>query len=253
MSNPQLGTPELIAAQAQPEVTVNAMDRSITAAVGGEIVIDFELDDDYTLQATDPPEPDDEWSFATIVMTDTGTVLTGPVDVIYPDVDGLYGGPSRLRFMFVNETLEELTIKRSGQPGVTVPAGESRLVRHAGADIAEVAAAGGGGSVAQAAPVVELPGDTYTLDDLTPGAWHEFTSAAAVTLTIMDDDTEPVDDDAEFGLMCAGAGGITIVEDNDAVVMPPKGGTLELEQDDFAMLKRRAADVYKLLGETVEA
>src|SRR5690606_39250436 len=42
------------------------------------------------------------------------------------------------------------------------------------------------------APTVVLSGDTYTLDDLTPGAWHVFTSGSAVTITVEDDSVEPI-------------------------------------------------------------
>ena len=102
-------------------------------------------------------------------------------------------------------------------------------------------------------PTVTLSGDNYSLGELTPGAWHVFTAAAAVTITVEDDSVEPVSDNAEYGLECRGAGGITLVEDNDADIIPPKGGTLDLETGDFAVLKRTAADRYKLVGSTVAA
>lgn len=101
--------------------------------------------------------------------------------------------------------------------------------------------------------VVTLSGDTYDMGDLTPGAWHVFTSATAVTITVEDDSVEPVPANAEYGLECRGAGGITLVEDSAAAIIPPKGGTLELEQSDFAVLKRTAEDEYKLVGSTVAA
>ena len=100
--------------------------------------------------------------------------------------------------------------------------------------------------------VVTLSGDTYDMGDLTPGAWHVFTSATAVTITVEDDSVEPVPADAEYGMECRGAGGITLVEGSAAAIIPPKGGTLELEQHDFAVLKRTASDEYKLVGSTVD-
>lgn len=154
MTNPQFGFPELAAAQSQPEVTVNAADRAITRAVAGEITIDFASDADYSLQATNPPASDDEWAYGTIIMTDTGNVLTTARSVIFPDVDSLYSGTSRLRFEFVNETAQALTIKGSGQTGVTVNAGSKALVRWNGTDVEEVAAAGGGGG--GAAPLIPI-------------------------------------------------------------------------------------------------
>ena len=103
------------------------------------------------------------------------------------------------------------------------------------------------------APVITLAGTAYTLADLTVGAWHEFTSASPVVITVMNEAAEPIEDYAEYGFMCAGAGGITVVSDDLADIVPPLDGTLVLETDDFAMLKRRAADSYKFLGETVAA
>lgn len=100
------------------------------------------------------------------------------------------------------------------------------------------------------APVVEMDGDTYTLKDLTPGAWHVFTNSSLVTITILNDADEPVVAAAEFRLEARGAAGVTIAIDDAATVLPPKGGSLDLETDDFAVLKRTAADEYKLVGST---
>lgn len=102
-------------------------------------------------------------------------------------------------------------------------------------------------------PVVTLSGTAYDMGDLTPGAWHVFTSGSAVTITVEDDSVEPVPANAEYGLECRGAGGITLVEDSSASIIPPKGGTLALEQADLSVLKRTAADEYKLVGSTVAA
>lgn len=141
-----LGFEELAAAQAQPEVTVNAATARLAGAVAGQITINFASDANRTLVADDTAPELDEWPYATIRMTDTGVVLTTARDVIYPDVDTEYGGPSRMEFWFLNDTAEDLTIKRSGQTGVTVPAGQAAKVRHNGTDIEEVQTGGGGGS-----------------------------------------------------------------------------------------------------------
>jgi hypothetical protein len=106
---------------------------------------------------------------------------------------------------------------------------------------------------AEPAGVVELTGNAYTLGDLVPGAWHVFTAASPVVLTVEDDSVTPVPADAEYGLECRGAGGVTLVKDNVATIIPPKGGSLELESGDFAVLKRTDTDTYKLIGSTAEA
>lgn len=109
---------------------------------------------------------------------------------------------------------------------------------------------GGGGGGGGSAPVVALPGVEYTLNDLIEGAWHEFTAASPVTITVMDEIDEPIPANAEFGIMAAGPGGVIVVSSNSAVIVAPKGGSLELAEGGFAMLKRRAGDLYKLIGET---
>lgn len=101
------------------------------------------------------------------------------------------------------------------------------------------------------APVVVLAGDTYTVADLTPGAWHVFTSATPVEIAA--EPSSDIPDDAEYGLEARGAGGIVLIEDSSTTIIPPKGGTLELEADDFAVLKWTAEDQYKLVGSTVAA
>jgi hypothetical protein len=139
-ANPQLGFTEMSANQSQPHVVVNGADRAITQAFAGQLSINFASDANLTLSSS-------QWQYGTIRFTDTGPVLTAARDVIYPDVDTQTGGTSRMQFVVVNDTAEDLTIKRSGQTGVTVPAGESALVRHTGSDIETVAAGGGGGSL----------------------------------------------------------------------------------------------------------
>src|SRR5687768_13338671 len=121
--NPQFGVDELAAAQAQPEVVVNATDRVLSAALAGEIVINFASNADRTLLASNPAEADDEWYFRSIVMTDTGVLLTTTRSVIYPDVDNLYGGPSRMVHIVTNQTARSLNFRRAGQTsGVVVTA-----------------------------------------------------------------------------------------------------------------------------------
>lgn len=106
------------------------------------------------------------------------------------------------------------------------------------------------------APVIELSGDAYTLGQLTPGAWHIFTSdvSGGVILTIDEDINEPIQQAAEFGLYATGAEGLVLTPSSSNIsVTPPKLGSLTMETGDFCMLKRLAADVYKLAGEVVLA
>lgn len=164
MTNPYLGFIELASGQSQPEVTVNFADRMIARAIAGEVEIDFESDADYELEASNPPVSTDEWAAATIRMTDTGNVLTTARSVIYPDLDTLFtddGVRPRLRFEFVNDTAQSLTIKGSGGVGVTVESGSKALVRYNGQDVEEVAAASGGGGGSPQPRVIQVAASQY--------------------------------------------------------------------------------------------
>lgn len=105
------------------------------------------------------------------------------------------------------------------------------------------------------APIVTLSGDTYSLADLTPGAWHVFTSdvSGGVILTVEDDAAEPIQTAAEFALYAAGDGGLVVEPVTGVTVVPPKLGSLTMETGDFTMIKRLAADLFKLAGEVVLA
>jgi hypothetical protein len=134
--NSQYGFDELAAAQQQPEVPVNAADRVLSAALAGEITINFAADADRTLLASDPADPDDEWFYRSIVFTDSGVLLTTGRSVFYPDVDDLYGGPSRATHIVTNLTARTLTFRRVGQTsGVAVTAGNRALIWHDGDEI----------------------------------------------------------------------------------------------------------------------
>lgn len=136
MTNPVLGNDELPGGgPGQPEVFVNDADRKVAQALAGQITIDFASDANYSLAIDSGVPENDEWPYGTIVMTDTGVVLTAGRDVVYPDVDTEYGGPSRAMFVFENQTAQTLTLKRAGQTGVAVAAGDRALVRHNGSDI----------------------------------------------------------------------------------------------------------------------
>jgi hypothetical protein len=136
MTNPVTGHTELAAAQSQPEVPVNFADRIIAQMVGGSITINFASDANRTLLLNNPPTSTDEWPYQMIHMTDTGVLLTTGRDVIYPNVGSIGGATnSRAVFLFKNATAQTLTVKRSGQTGVAVTAGNTAWLRHNGTDI----------------------------------------------------------------------------------------------------------------------
>src|SRR5690606_41727727 len=113
--NAQFGFDYLPEAAANPEVPVNAALEMLALALAGEKVIDFESDADYELRASDPFDvQNDEWFYAVIRMTDDGTVLTQARSVIFPDIDALYGGAARRKFICRDENAPALTVRGGG-------------------------------------------------------------------------------------------------------------------------------------------
>lgn len=91
-------------------------------------------------------------------------------------------------------------------------------------------------------------GTSYDLDDLVAGSYYIFDNAAAVTINIP---AAAVNRDVEFYFERRGAGDLTIVPAMGVVtVIPPKGGSLVLEDGDFCTLKCTSSDEYKLNGST---
>src|SRR5690606_6190929 len=139
--NAQFGFDYLPEAAANPEVPVNAALEMLALALAGEKVIDFESDADYELQASDPFDvQNDEWFYAVIKMTDDGTVLTQARSVIFPDIDALYGGPARRKFIFRNDTAQDLTVRgdSTSAVGVTVQAGDVAELYYNGEDVVAI-------------------------------------------------------------------------------------------------------------------
>lgn len=99
--------------------------------------------------------------------------------------------------------------------------------------------------------VFENNGTTCNLADLINGTYNYFSYASAVTLTVQPNATAAIPDNAEYEIEARGAGGLTIVAGSGVTIIPPKGGSLVLEQGDFVKIKRTNLDEFKLIGTTV--
>lgn len=142
MTTEILGLDDLAQSQSQPHVLINRTSRRLEVSIAGTIVIPVIADNDIVIPVDGDPA---SWRYSTIVIADSSpAVLTGPVDVIYPDLLSL-GIDATPRFELQNSTDQTLTIKGTGGIGVAVLSGESRLVRWDGADI--VAVTGGSSGV----------------------------------------------------------------------------------------------------------
>jgi hypothetical protein len=98
--------------------------------------------------------------------------------------------------------------------------------------------------------VFEQNSTTYNLADLINGTYNYFSNASAVTLTVQPNATAAIPANAAYEIERRGAGDLTIVAGSGVTILPPKGGSLILEDGDFVVLKRTGVDTYKLVGST---
>lgn len=101
--------------------------------------------------------------------------------------------------------------------------------------------------------VFEQNSTTYNLADLINGTYNYFSNASAVTLTVQPNATAAIPENAAYEIERRGAGDLTIVAGSGVTILPPKGGSLILEDGDFVVLKRTAENEYKLHGTTQSA
>ena len=129
----------------QPGVAFNHL-AEILDRQYGSLTIDFDADAGLTLTQV-------QCDYGVLVFTDSGTVLTGPVDVEFTAAF-----PPKL---VTNSTAQDLTLKRTGTTGVVVSAGDTALIGCGPTDV--VALAGGGSDVLNVASPTNVSG-TVTLN-----------------------------------------------------------------------------------------
>jgi hypothetical protein len=104
--------------------------------------------------------------------------------------------------------------------------------------------------------VVTVASGSYVIDSGDAGRYLRLTDASPKSLTIeLDADygSDPLPDDFEVNVRCQG-GDLTIgVTSTDVAINPPSGGTLVLSDGMTVTLKRAAADLFDLIGQTVPA
>lgn len=125
MTTPNLEIPEGADSQTSLYAVYNAMGRILEQAICGRLTIDFATDADYTLDTTANNE---EWRDKFIEITDTGVVLTTGRDIVFPDKNGP-------EYIVTNSTAQTLTLKLSGQTGVTLTAGSTGRFYNDGSDM----------------------------------------------------------------------------------------------------------------------
>lgn len=100
-------------------VTHNEENRRIAAAVAGSTTLNFSSDANMTINSSDT-DGTESWRYQTLVITDSGAVLTTGRDVILPSKGGLH--------FVINKTAQTLTFKTSGGTGVAVSTSTNDLI-----------------------------------------------------------------------------------------------------------------------------
>ena len=111
----------------QPSVPINANADAVGALLAGAATRTLTADANYTLVAAD-------YRVATLVLT--SSVLTAGRDIVFP----AYFPP----MLVVNDTGQTLTLKKSGQTGVTVDNGKSIRINCGPTDVLASTVGGGG-------------------------------------------------------------------------------------------------------------
>lgn len=127
MATPHLELDELSDGTTGAYLLVNASIRALESAVAGRRVIDFPADADHTLN-TDPSAGDLEWQDKFIEFTDVAAPLTAAREVEFPAKNGP-------EYIIKNSTGFTLTLKISGQSGVTIADGVTGRFYYDGTDI----------------------------------------------------------------------------------------------------------------------
>lgn len=125
MTTANLEITELADGQIDQFATANEAFEALERAIAGRLTVDFSSDANYTLSTTAGSE---EWRDKFMDITDSGTVLTAGRDVIFPAKNGP-------EYIITNSTAQTLTLKISGQTGVTIATTVTGRYYYDGSDI----------------------------------------------------------------------------------------------------------------------
>ncbi len=104
-------------------------------------------------------------------------------------------------------------------------------------------------SVARRAVVENISAQDHTLAASSAGHYLRTTYEGAATLTVPPQSEVPWEADKEIHLRAAG-GAVTLVPGDGVALLPPGGGSLVVPERGALTLKRAAADVWDVLGQT---
>lgn len=109
---------------------------------------------------------------------------------------------------------------------------------------------GGGGGPGGPAAIETMAGATEDLLASQASKYLRFTSNSAKTLNVQLDATEELPENSEFTIYNHGNNDLTIVPEVGVTIVAPSGGSLVIPSKAVATLKRVAADVFDLIGQT---
>lgn len=130
MSTTNLGLDTVPTNTTNPSVPVNDALEAMDAIAAGTVTKEFTVDANLTLTSA-------EYLTSVLLLTDTLVTLTAGRDVIFP--------AHFPRMDVFNSTAKTLTLKKSGQTGFALLAGESATVVSGATDVVASASGGGGG------------------------------------------------------------------------------------------------------------
>lgn len=120
MTTTALGLINSVENTLQPGLAHNANMGLLNSMIGGNVTREFATDANITLVAA-------EYQTSCLVFTDSPSTLTTGRDVVFP---------ADFPLMYVrNATAQTLTLKKSGQTGVTVAAGAKALIASGPTDV----------------------------------------------------------------------------------------------------------------------
>lgn len=232
MPTQNLGWENQVENTLQPGVAFNLLANDVDSALAGNVIADFEADDNLTLTRS-------QWMTAVLVLTDSGTVLTGAVDVVLP-----HAFPSML---VVNGTAQTLTLTNGDTDSVSLPPSDSVRISPGPAGVLADPAGGGGSSVATGVPIIIETGSNRDVGPADAGSYIRFTGGGAKTATF--DDADGFTAAQEFHVANrASFGNLTLVAAGGMTLLPPKVGTLVLEPGDTVTVKMVDTDEADVFG-----
>lgn len=230
MPTQNLGWENQVENTLQPGVAFNLLANDVDSALAGNVIADFEADDNLTLTRS-------QWMTAVLTLTDSGTVLTGAVDVVFP-----HAFPSML---VVNGTAQTLTLTNGDTDSVSLPPSDSVRISPGPAGVLADPAGGGGGGPTAYTIITEAGAFTATVGT-NDGLFRYNRCGGDVTF----DNAQPYTAGMVFNIRATAA--VELVEDG-VTLTAPAGGTLELTSGMSVQIVMTSPTAGDVIGQTVPA